>query len=655
MSFNVSTGALSQGAVDQTNHNLLITFNGSWFIVGGDYYNHIRWGFDWSQNNGSTYIKGPYQTSPFVFGVYNGSGDNTGSFAYTVGQLIAAGYTIDVAITADTNCAYFAEAVFHNVNGTGTDRDNVGSTTFFKANAVTATASAPSSSAVTASTATVACNFFPNTNVSTASAWMEYRKQGDLVWIQQTAASYTGYTQQSTSANLTGLTGSTTYEFRLNMTRTTANATALQSSIGQFTTAAGAPTIVTNAASSVSQGSAVLNGTVSPNSVSTSYYFQYGLTNSYGTNTTTQGPSSSAGNVTFSASISGLAASTLYHYRAVATYAGGTVNGNDITFTTAASPLAAAASEDHMHLPQYDGTYGAATTIYFTLSSPAATSSDRLVTTAPGSLFVAGDIQVSKDGGALANVANSVTQITAANPLYSLVLSATEMQAENIVVQIVDQNGPAFRDLYILVRTKERLGQKITDATQIGGNTPAMTLTGIGTSPGLLATGGATSAGDITGVLTNHVIRKNTAQAGAASTITLDASASATDSVYNNCQIMLIGGTGAGQFRMITAYVGSTKVATVNRAWSTNPGASSVFIILPADDVWNIGASAELSAIPLDTANYSQLIQGIWERFSHKITEDSVNQIWYKADSATQLGSRTVSDDGTIQTTNKVA
>ena len=86
----------------------------------------------------------------------------------------------------------------------------------------------------------------------------------------------------------------------------------------------------------------------------------------------------------------------------------------------------------------------------------------------------------------------------------------------------------------------------------------------------------ATFAND-TGVKT---IRSGTAQAGAATTITLDASASATDSIYNNDVVYITGGTGAGQARFITAYVGSTKVATVG-AWQTNPDATSTFAILP--------------------------------------------------------------------------
>jgi hypothetical protein len=77
----------------------------------------------------------------------------------------------------------------------------------------------------------------------------------------------------------------------------------------------------------------------------------------------------------------------------------------------------------------------------------------------------------------------------------------------------------------------------------------------------------------------SFVVRNATAQAGAASTITLDASASATDNFYNGEEIKLDSGTGAGQTRTILSYVGSTKVATLDRAWATNPDNTSVFTI----------------------------------------------------------------------------
>jgi hypothetical protein len=79
-------------------------------------------------------------------------------------------------------------------------------------------------------------------------------------------------------------------------------------------------------------------------------------------------------------------------------------------------------------------------------------------------------------------------------------------------------------------------------------------------------------------------LRSATAQAGAATTITLDASADPRDDYYNGAKIYIYSGTGASQIRTISDYVGSTKVATVSVAWTVNPGATSVFATLVHDD-----------------------------------------------------------------------
>jgi hypothetical protein len=71
-------------------------------------------------------------------------------------------------------------------------------------------------------------------------------------------------------------------------------------------------------------------------------------------------------------------------------------------------------------------------------------------------------------------------------------------------------------------------------------------------------------------------------QASGASTVTLKAGASAVTDFYQNGLITITSGTGVGQSRSITAYNGTTKVATVDRAWGTAPVASDGYIVLPA-------------------------------------------------------------------------
>ncbi len=68
-----------------------------------------------------------------------------------------------------------------------------------------------------------------------------------------------------------------------------------------------------------------------------------------------------------------------------------------------------------------------------------------------------------------------------------------------------------------------------------------------------------------------------TAQAGGAATITLRAGASPGDGAYEGLPVEILSGTGVGQTRTISAYNGTTKVATVSAGWGTAPDATSVY------------------------------------------------------------------------------
>ena len=93
------------------------------------------------------------------------------------------------------------------------------------------------------------------------------------------------------------------------------------------------PQVVTGWASYLTGSSAQLNGTVNPNGLSTTYYFQWGLTPSYGNLTGNQPAGSGAGVMAISANISGLSPGVFYHCRLVATNSAGTSYGSDRTFT----------------------------------------------------------------------------------------------------------------------------------------------------------------------------------------------------------------------------------------------------------------------------------------------------------------------------------
>ncbi|MFZ4522980.1 MAG: hypothetical protein ACOYNC_14820, partial [Bacteroidales bacterium] len=98
------------------------------------------------------------------------------------------------------------------------------------------------------------------------------------------------------------------------------------------------PTVTTTAATAVTTSTATLNGTVNPNGLATTYYFQWGTTISYGTNTTATSAGSGSSALAVSANLTGLTSGTPYHFRLAATSSEGTSYGSDMTFTPLTNP-----------------------------------------------------------------------------------------------------------------------------------------------------------------------------------------------------------------------------------------------------------------------------------------------------------------------------
>jgi hypothetical protein len=99
------------------------------------------------------------------------------------------------------------------------------------------------------------------------------------------------------------------------------------------------PATTTGGASNVTFNSVRVNGSVDANSEATNYYFQYGPSLAYGTNTP-QFPAGARGSaVHVSTDIGSLAPATRYHYRIVAVNASGQAIGKDRAVTTHRQPL----------------------------------------------------------------------------------------------------------------------------------------------------------------------------------------------------------------------------------------------------------------------------------------------------------------------------
>jgi hypothetical protein len=97
------------------------------------------------------------------------------------------------------------------------------------------------------------------------------------------------------------------------------------------------PDAVTGSATDLTAAGATLTGTVNPNRRATTYHFEFGTTTGYGTATQDADAGAGGSAATAAAAVGGLAPSTLYHYRLVATNADGASFGADATFTTLAA------------------------------------------------------------------------------------------------------------------------------------------------------------------------------------------------------------------------------------------------------------------------------------------------------------------------------
>ena len=203
--------------------------------------------------------------------------------------------------------------------------------------ASSAAAAAPSAttgpvSAVGPTTATISGTVNPNG--TSTSARFQYGTSTSYGSETQAASVGSGTSGVTTSASLSGLKPGTTYHYRIVATNTSGTANGAD---GILTTSS-APQAVTGSASSISATSATLNGSVNPSSRSTTWYFEYGTSTSYGSKTTAKDADSGTSPVSVSAQVTGLKTGTTYHFRLVATSDAGTAHGSDQTFIPVASP-----------------------------------------------------------------------------------------------------------------------------------------------------------------------------------------------------------------------------------------------------------------------------------------------------------------------------
>lgn len=123
------------------------------------------------------------------------------------------------------------------------------------------------------------------------------------------------------------------------MKRRIALALLLAVTIAATAAAATSPSVKTGSATSIKNTSAVLNGTINPDGATTKYWFEYGLTSSYGSMTSVHQLAADTKAIAVHLTASGLAPGTTYHYRLFAQNGSGTSSGSDRSFKTSGHPL----------------------------------------------------------------------------------------------------------------------------------------------------------------------------------------------------------------------------------------------------------------------------------------------------------------------------
>jgi hypothetical protein len=142
------------------------------------------------------------------------------------------------------------------------------------------------------------------------------------------------------TAAMTGLTANTTYHVRAYATNTAGTSYGTEVT---FTTSAVAPTVTTQAVSSITATTATGNGNVTAtggaNITERGVYWSTtdGFANGTGTKVSTIGNWSTTG--TFTQEITGLSSGTIYYVKAFATNSSGSSYGLQVSFTTKATPL----------------------------------------------------------------------------------------------------------------------------------------------------------------------------------------------------------------------------------------------------------------------------------------------------------------------------
>ncbi|MEW6142748.1 MAG: Ig-like domain-containing protein [Chloroflexota bacterium] len=262
----------------------------------------------------------------FNYGTTTGYGTSTTPQAMTA----TGAYTANITGLTGATLYHFQAAANGGLHGNATGADATFTTT---AQPPTVTTTAATN--IQTTSATLNGNLTSLGTATTVNVNFEY---GTTTSYGTTTTAEAKTATGTFSANITGLTPATTYNYRAKADGG-AHGTANGDNV-TFIAGATPPTVTTDAASNIAQTTATLNGNLTSLGTATTVNvsFNYGTTTGYGTSTTPQAKTATG---TFSANVTGLTSNTLYHFQAAANGgAHGNATGADATFTTLKTPPA---------------------------------------------------------------------------------------------------------------------------------------------------------------------------------------------------------------------------------------------------------------------------------------------------------------------------
>lgn len=245
--------------------------------------------------------------------------------------------------------------------------------------------------------------------------------------------------------------------------------------------------------------------------------------------------------------------------------------------------------------------YGTGTTIYFPLITKDASDFDATPLT-----FEAGDIQLSKDGGAFANASNSLAH--EGNGIYSLALTATEMEAGLVSVTVIDQTATkTWEDQAILLQTyghasanlkidlSKTVAEQVWDenlSSHTTNNTTGKVLKGI--NDGWVSAEGSVS--DIAATTTSFVTDLT----------------NAVNDFYIGGILIFISGSLKGLGRIVHDYDGTTKTIVFDEALPSAPADTDQFLILAGHQhtATEIGDAVRSSPVPSNVKYVNDIAVG---------------------------------------------